>query len=225
MSITDIHQKHFTSRLNIADAYTESLMNFLKEKKHIKEYKKATKEEDMNGVDWWILYEDSAKPIPIQFKLRDKQKDIPVCRYQPFYGLENDRTVEGRDWRCLQSSASKEYFVAVRNGDGKFVEIYKISCRKLKSAVKQLNEDWMAVSGVFDTFSPTFFDDKHVKMWLERGIWNKRVFRNEKGGEVWWKKNKNENFPKFNMYVPYSTMDWNILISKEESLKIDERVK
>jgi hypothetical protein len=217
MTITGIHQQDFTTRLNVTETATAALMNLLQTKKHFKSYRKSSKEEDLGGIDWWVVYPGQTEEVPIQFKLRDRQKDIPLCRFQPFYGTDSPKTVVGRDYRCIEGKQAAQYYVAVRNGAGKFTEIYKISCDTLRPLIMSLDEEWQKVEGVFDTFALKFFDAGRVGKWLESGIWNKRVFRGDSGCEVWWKKNRNEKFPKFNMYVPYSYKDWETQLSESES--------
>ena len=222
MTISDMHTKHFNERLNIADFYSLALMENLKTKKHFTTFRKSAKEEDLDGIDWWVTYPGETKEVPIQFKIRDKQKDIPICRYQPFHGLDHARTVEGRDYRCLRDKKVNQYYVAVRNAVGQFTEIYKISSKTLNSLIVTLDKEWAKVEGIFDMFPPKFFDGSRVSLWLEKGIRNKCVFRNESGCEVWWKKNYNEKSPKFNMYVPYSAKEWGLFLSAEDAHLIEE---
>jgi len=221
MTISGIHQQNFTTRLNVTDNYTAALMKLLQTKNHFLNYRKATREEDLNGIDWWVVYPGQTEEVPIQFKLRDRQKDIPLCRFQPFYGTDSPKTVIGRDYRCIDNQTSAQYYVAVRNAAGKFTEIYKVSCETLRPLIMDLDAEWQKVEGLFDNFNLKFFDTSRVGKWLESGIWNKRVFRGDSGCEVWWKKNRNEKFPKFNMYVPHSYKEWEAVLTEAESNSIE----
>lgn len=222
MSISNVHEKVFNERLNITDSYTTALMSLLQKRGHVVSYRKASKQEDIDGVDWWVTYTKGDTEVPIQFKLRDKQKDIPVCRFQPFHGTAHEKTVEGRDYRCLRDQKSHEYYVAIRV-DGTFKEIYRVSCKTLNDLVTKLDQEWNESSGgeLNNQFPLSFFNPKRVQSWLGGSIWNKRVFRGE-DGEVWWKKNFNERSPKFNMYFPYSKKEWNIVLDAEDAKFIEQ---
>lgn len=220
MTISGLHTRQFNERLNVADSYSFALMKFLNQKNHFQSVRKSSKEEDLDGVDWWVIYPDENQEVPIQFKLRDKQKDIPVCRFQPFWGINHAKTVVGRDFRGLRDSKCKHYYVGVRNGNGQFTEIYSISCQSLKSKIDQLDQEWQTVTGRYGNFALDFFEENRVNSWLQKGIWNKRVFSNDIG-EVWWKKNGNEKSPKFNMYIPYECKEWDSILSNEESSLIE----
>ena len=221
MTISDLHNKSFINRLNISDSFTESLMCFLKKKNHFSSFRKASKKEDLEGIDWWVKYPNEKGETPIQFKLRDKQKDIPICRYQPFYCVDSNKTVEGRDFRHIKEKKSLQYYVAIRNNNY-FKEIYSISCKSLNKMILEMDKNWQNVSGVFDSFSPSFFSEQKNNTWIEKGIRNKRVFSDENGCEVWWKKNPGEKFSKFNMYVPYSLNEWSISINLKDAEKIND---
>ncbi|RDJ35308.1 MAG: hypothetical protein DWQ19_10870 [Crenarchaeota archaeon] len=222
MTIDNLHHEHFHKRLNTSDNYTNALMQLLKKKKHFKSFRKATREEDLAGIDWWVVFPDEDEESPIQFKLRDKMKDMPLVRYQPFRGTDDETTVEGRDWRGLHDNASKYYYVAIRNGTG-FCQAYRITSKKLKKIARKLDKEWSQSEKAFETFPVGFFDSKRVQMWLKKGIWNKCVFRTD-DGEIWWKKNRNEGFPKFNMYIPYDYKEWECNFDSKDSEFIKNKV-
>lgn len=222
MSLDNVHQKSFNSRLNITDNYTLALMEVLKTKGHFQDFRKSSKEEDLGGIDWWVIYPKQKTELPIQFKIRDKQKDIPVCRFQPFYGIGHEKTVEGRDFRCLQGNKTSAYYVAIRNGTS-FSEIYSITCAKLAKSVIKIDELWQATEKQGDNLPKGFFDPKHVNLWLEKDIRNRCVFRQDEG-QVWWKKNYNEKSPKFNFYIPYAQRDWDVKLTSEDSILIERNV-
>ncbi len=220
MTISDLHHKSFVNRLNVSDFYTAALMEFLKESNHFSNFRKSEKQEDLDGIDWWVEYPDKKGEFPIQFKLRDKQKDIPICRYQPFHGIDSEKTVEGRDFKLIKNKKAVQYYIAIRNGNS-FKEIYRISCKSLNKMILEMDQHWQEVSGVFDSFPPSFFSKEKNQLWIEKGLRNKRVFSDENGCEVWWKKNHNEKFSKFNMYVPYSLNEWSIFLNSKDAEKIN----
>jgi len=214
MLLNSIHQKSFVTRLEVTDNYTNALMQALKDKGHFTSFRKATLQEDKDGIDWWVKYPKERIEVPIQFKLRDKQKDVPVVRYQPFYGIDSEKTQEGRDWRCVKEIKSQQYYVAVRTGAGIFSEVYRVPCEILRSLIIELDKQWNEVTGRFENYAPKIFNKNIVNVWLEKGIRNKLVFSNDTGCQVWWKKNFNEKYPKFNMYVPYSYNDWSLALNE-----------
>lgn len=214
MPINNLHLKEFTSRLKISEAATNSIVELLTKTGHFKSIRKAALNDDLGGVDWWVVYPDSEEEVPIQFKLRDKQKDIPIVRYQPFHGVNSDKTKEGRDYRGLLETKCKYYYVAVRNGEGNFCEVYNISCCKLTDLAIKLNDAWVACEKAGNFAPPSFFTDEIVKTWMDKSVRNKSVFACEYG-DIWWKKNYNEASPKFNMYIPYSFHEWKLEIKNE----------
>lgn len=211
MTISDIHKQNFESRLTISDLYTQILIKYLEKLNHFKVVRKATESEDLDGVDWWVTYPDETEPSSIQFKLRDKRKDCPVCRFQPLYGIDHEKNIDGRDFRGLRDKKSKNYYVAFRGADKKFLSIYRISSSTLNKLVVDLDNEWsitdtVPTNRITDMFggryNKSFFTNANVKSWVENGVSNKMVFKGSNGCEIWWKKNRNEWSPKLNMYIP-----------------------
>jgi hypothetical protein len=215
LSISGIHNKGFKRRLDVTEVYTSILVKYLEKVGHFKLDRKATKDEDMqDGIDFWVRYGDEEESTPIQFKLRDTRRDIPVCRYQPLYGIDDPENKVGRDFRCLMNGKSKHYYVASRNESGHFCLIYRLSSDKLKGLVNSLDEEWRAVTDDEEkmyesrsvTCSHNFFTAKNVGWMLSTNVRNKLVFSGSNQGQIWWKKNRGEA-PKLNMYLPQSFRD------------------
>jgi hypothetical protein len=228
LTISGIHNQSFKKRLDISEIYTRILVKYLEKINHFKVLRRATREEEDQGVDWWVTYPD-AENVAIQFKLRDKRKDVPVCRYQPLHGIDNVKTVVGRDYRGLQGGVSKRYYVACRDESERFCLIYNLSSEKLKGIVDQLNNEWRAVA-TSPTATPTamfggtypegFFTETNVQSWVDSGVWNKLVFAgSDKGSQIWWKKNRYES-PKLNMYLPMKHRDEEFWISENVARQI-----
>jgi hypothetical protein len=228
LTISGIHKQGFQTRLDVADTYTKILVKYLEKIDHFTVLRKATREEEDQGVDWWVSYPDSEN-VGIQFKLRDKRQDVPVCRYQPLYGLDNSKTVVGRDYRGLHSGISKRYYVACRDEAGAFNLIYQLSSEKLKGLVDQLDAEWKTselkptptVTQLFGGAYPEeFFTEMNVQSWVDSGVWNKLVFAgSDKGSQIWWKKNRRES-PKLNMYLPMRHRDEAFPISENVGRQI-----
>lgn len=211
MTISELHTQNFESRLSISDLYTQILVKYLEKLRHFKSVRKATEAEDLDGVDWWVLYPNETEPSPIQFKLRDKRKDCPVCRFQPLYGLDHEKNIVGRDFRGLRDKRSKNYYVAYRGTDKTFTCIYRMSSDTLHKLVVGLDEEWQKaetyptnrINDMFGgTYNQSFFTHDNVQEWIGNRVNNKVVYRGSNGCEIWWKKNYNEGRPKLNMYIP-----------------------
>lgn len=217
MNIDDLHKQHFTTRQTISEANTAALMELLHQKGHFNTYRQATTEEDKGGIDWWTTYTpEEEKETTIQFKLRDKQRDVPVVRFQPFHGIDKATTVDGRDWRGLRDKVSDQYYVGIRDANKKyFVEVYRVSCAELWVLAEELYNEWLQA----EKTNPAFFTADIVKIWCEN-CRDKCVFYGSKGGQIWWKKNRNEGSPKFNMYIPYDCKNWSYSLTNEDALLV-----
>lgn len=223
MSISNLHHESFHQRLEVSDNYTKILVGFLERKKHFKIIRKANFDEEKEGIDWFVQYPDKEKPSAIQFKLRDKRNDIPVVRYQPLYGLDDDRNVEGRDYRGLFNKSCENYYVAIRNSAGLFNSIYYCKSAALRKAITNLEKEWEAAENVGSILNKAFFIRENVVALTARR--NKKVFTDSKGLEIWWKKNPNEGNPKLNIYIPHSYREWEIDIKHPEALQIENVFK
>lgn len=233
MSISELHEKKFSDRLKISDFYTKALMKYLEKLGQFKIDRQATQEEEHQGIDWWVTYTNES--VPIQFKLRDKRKDIPVCRYQPLYGIDDTRNIVGRDFRGLSDKKTQFYYVAYRDIDGKlFSAIYRVSSDKLSELVVNLDKAWQKtetqptkdIKLMFGgNYNHSYFTNENVESWVKAGVRNKLVFNAKGIGEIWWKKNYNEGRPKLNFYLPYTFREETYHLSESISNKINDLYK
>lgn len=217
----DLHEEDFNKRLGESEKYTGALIELLLRKKCIKSYRKATLEEDKSGVDGWVEYFEEEGEVPMQFKLRAKKNDVPVVRYQPFRGIDNVTTVEGRDWRGLHGKVTREYYVAIRGSNKKYFQIYRVPCEILRQKTQALQDAWANA----EKTNPDFFTSEVTKIWVNNGIRNRCVFYGEDGSQVWWKKNWNEGSPKFNMYIPWDCRVWEYNLSNDDALLVESIAK
>ncbi len=234
MSLSGIHKESFKTRLAVADIYTSLLMKLLKKTGHFSEVvRKATKEEEDQGIDWWVKY-TSTEVKPSQFKLREKRYDCPVCRFQPLHGLDSPRNVIGRDFRGLRDKMSEHYYVAVRDEDGLFDSVYRLNSATLGKLVMEADAEWATAitkptSKPKDmwggTYNKDYFTSSLVQEWTEQKVSNKLIFSASNGIQFWWKKNFNEGSPKINMYVPRKYKDWDYDINASDARLIEKVFK
>jgi len=218
---TAFQDQHFNVRLKESDIWTKQLVEFLKETGHFEDYRKATREEDEKLlIDYWVKYSYRKDFVPVGFKLRveHSKRDIPVLFSQPFHGVDNEATVSGRDFRCLQQSV-EEYYVGVKNESDQYREVYRISKNKLLPHVQSVIKSWQSETEDYGSFIP------YSKMTTERnrallnkanGFKKVQTLWRYEGTEIWWQKNADrvEKSPKINLYVPENF--------KQESFLIDD---
>jgi hypothetical protein len=217
-NLNNLHEANFNVRLKVSDTYTKILMKLLEKNGHFKKVvRQANKEEEHRGIDWWVIFDE--KEVPIQFKLRDKRKDVPVCRYQPLYGMDHDKNVDGRDFRGIESKSSEFYYVAIRDKNKRFFQIYRCSSNKLRKLVMNCDKAWEKSGGVY---AKNFFNSKNVQEWVDKKVFTKLIFSDEYGCQIWWKKNRVEKSPKLNMYVPETFKEWEFKIDKNMADFIDK---
>jgi hypothetical protein len=230
--LTDVHLQSFQNRLKISDAFTKLLVTYLKLKDHFQPLRKASYEEEMQGIDWWVTYPNETEASPIQFKLRDKRFDVPVVRFQPFLGHGHVRSEEGRDYRGIVQKASRFYYVGIRNSSGLFSTVYRCPSAVLNEEVTALDREWKAAVSEptarprerGGSYGFDYFSIENVRNWLDHGVGNKLVFTSSTGSQIWWKKNPNEGTPKLNMYIPHRLRDWTQSISDSEGKQIKRLV-
>lgn len=216
MLVESNKNQNFKTRLRESSFWTESWMKYLTHSGHIKEYKKALKEDDLKGVDYWVKYLE--KWVPIQFKLRVEvgQRDCPVVFYQPFYGVDVQFSHEsnvglnkfGRDYCGLMNGVSDFYYVAVKNNAGLYQQVYRFKSSTLKDIVIRLEKEWKNVEKyeTLDGYEVTNsrFALRHDNMTSVKlsSMKNKMtpLFSNDQA-EVWLQKNEKETFYKINFYV------------------------
>lgn len=226
----NLQDQHFNVRLKVSDVWTKMMVEFLKETGHIEDYRESTLEEDKNLlIDYWFKYPDESEFVPVAFKLRidPARRDIPVVYSQPFYGTNGEKTVLGRDFRCLQGQV-REYYVAVKNADKEFCEIYRISKQNLYPKINQMIESWKNdenVSSQFITFDK--LTEARNEILLKNLNWGKGVRKiwQTENGEIWWQKNPNEKFSKINLYVPENFKEQSFPIPSEAYQRMLEKSK
>lgn len=212
------HENEFLERKKESDWWTNELVLQLLETGHISDFRKATPDEDKNElIDYWFLYPKKKEFEPVAFKLRTdpRKRDIPVLRYQPFHGIDNVKTKEGRDFKCVLFSSIVNYYVGVKEHPDYYDEIYRITKKKLRPLVSKADQDWDsdekgligAVAKKMLTIEKHNFFLKNKKfemIWVTDNV------------EVWWQKPKRNEAAKVNFYLPESL--------KEESFEIPEKV-
>ena len=221
------HEQNFNTRLKESDIWTNQLAEHLKQIGHFEDYRRATREEDEKLlIDYWCKYPNQEEFIPVGFKLRveHSKRDIPILYSQPFHGFDNDRTVSGRDYRCLKNSV-KQYYVGVKDVNDQYREIYRISKEKILPHVETVIDSWKSDSEDYGSFIP------YSKMTSERNsaLLNKangfRKFQTlwrYEGTEIWWQKNPDrvEKSPKINIYIPENFREESFLIDDSQYDKI-----
>ncbi len=219
---TKLQEQKFNVRLKESKIWTQMMVAFLKKIGHIEDFRQATPDEDKNQlIDYWFKFPNQEDYRPIGFKLRidPAKRDIPVVYSQPFYGVNSDKTVLGRDYRCLADGGVEHYYVAVKNEMKQFCEIYRISKVKLSPAIEEMIQSWKVgemESGMFIAHDK--LTEVRNDALLKNMNWGKgfRKIWQTSNGEIWWQKNINEKFSKINLYVPESF--------KEESFPISSAV-
>lgn len=222
-----LQEKKFDVRINISKVWTLALVNHLKKIGHIVDFREATLEEDKNDlIDFWFKYPNNDEFIPIAFKIRvcPFNRDIHLAKYKPFWGVDSDRTVVGRDFICVTSSPIQQYYVAVKKND-QFDEIYRISKLKLKSIVTELDENWHEGH---NEIKNSLVPHKELTSKKNNFFMEKKLFKGKgsikmwstPSGEVWWHKNQSENFSKVNYYIPEAFKEESLLISNDQYIEM-----
>jgi len=195
-----IQELKFEERINKSEKLTFQIMENLFERKLIKRFFKTKLQEDIAGTDFLTSF-DNKNDLKIQFKLRqDKWKDIPICRYQPFRGIDN--CVVGRDYKSITNDVNDFYFVATQNREQKFDEVYVTETNKLKKLIIDAEKEWFPDSQAWD-----FFTQGVYQKYMDLRLFSKKIREASNGVEAWFKKNPNEGSGKINYYVPVSYAD------------------
>ena len=194
-----IQHKKFTTRLKESKTHTEMFVDVLKEK-HNMVLEEATKEQDIAGVDYFVN-----KTTPIQFKVRYNHPDFPICLAQPFYGWDDARTVYGRDFNCLCNNKCKQHLLGILSGDTPEA-LYSCDSEELKDTTKAVVSKWDKTKTIIEdaVYGRHHFTKQTTNEWVLTRR-NLLVFE-YKGCQIWWKKNFNEKFAKFNLYVPIDSL-------------------
>jgi hypothetical protein len=200
-----LHNMHFVYRQEISTAASFKLMNSLFEKKIFKFFVRAQEEEDKNGVDYLIKWEDgrdreSGPWVRIQFKNReDNYQDFPVLRFQPLYGTDSDKTRIGRDFIGLQDKKNDLFFTAVKTNSNDYSEVLVIKSEKLLALIEEAEKEWFPIGEPWEYFTKKFCNKMKRK--------SKRLKKASNGVEAWYQKTESEKSPKINLYVPRKYAD------------------
>jgi hypothetical protein len=191
-----LHNKHFLERQETSSKISYGLMEKLFESKKVGSFFSAKLDEDKKGVDFFITWnKDSSDKYKVQFKNRqDNFQDIPICRFQPFYGVGNSKTVIGRDYKALQNQENDYYFTAVKDKTGIYGEVLVISSRVLLKHLQDAEKEW---------FGENVLWEKFCSAWCDKTTqWNKKLLTASNGVEAWFKRTAKEKAAKINLYVP-----------------------
>lgn len=198
----------FNTRLKKSESETLDLMRCLLKNGIIKEFEKTEKEDDIAGTDFWVRLDESSEYSPIQFKTRkDRWRDLPVCRFQPFRGFINSTL--GRDYRSLAGSKNKYYVVASSGNSRDFDRVTITETKKIYDLIVEAEKEWFGDEAPWEYFTEAIYN-----RCLENGTFNKKLKIATNGVEAWFKKNHNsvESFGKINLYIPSSYADREFII-------------
>lgn len=188
----------FTTRHKKSEAETLEIMKCLKSQNIINEYIKTEKEDDIAGTDFHIKFQEDDEFHPVQFKTRkEKWRDFPVCRFQPFRGYTNSTV--GRDYRSLASGKNKYYIVASSGNGRDFDRVTITETNKIYELIVAAEKEWFGDETPWEYFTEEIYNRN-----LEKQIYNKKLKIADNGVEAWFKKNydKVESFGKINLYIP-----------------------
>jgi hypothetical protein len=192
-----LHNKHFLERQEISSKISYGLMEKMFESKKIGSFSNAKLDEDKKGIDFFITWKnkDSSDKYKVQFKNRqDNFQDIPVCRFQPFYGVGNSKTVMGRDYKALINKENDYYFTAVKGKSGNYEEVLIVSSSVLLKRLQEAEKEWFGSNPLWENFDATWCD--------KTTQWNKKLLTASNGVEAWFKRTAKEKAAKINLYVP-----------------------
>lgn len=193
--------KSFLNRHQISEKNTYSIMENLFENKHIMAFFKTEIEDDKAGTDFYVKMPENIEMVNVQFKTRhDKWQDLPICRYQPFRGIDN--CTIGRDFKSIMSDKNKFYFVASQNLNKQYDKVSITETAKIKKLIADAELEWFPDGKVWD-----FFTSEIYNVYLENKIRNKKIKVASNGVEAWFKKNHTEDFGKINLYIPVDYVD------------------
>ena len=194
-NLMSFHNMHFNDRENNSRIETRDIIQVLLERNIVSNPRETIKQVDIDGTDYILDYEEYTD-VPIQFKLRkDKWKDIPVCRFQPFRGQE-ESTI-GRDYKSLKAKKNKLYFVASMNEEKKYSHVSVTSTDKILDLIDEAEREWFPEEDHWSYFNSRIYNDL-----LDKKTWNKKLKNSTNGVEAWFKKNYKENYGKINYYIP-----------------------
>lgn len=195
--------QNFSARHKTSELETLQIMEQLKNKNIIFDFKKTEIDEDKSGVDFYVQLFEDAKSEPIQFKIRrEKWRDLPVCRFQPFRGYT--KSTVGRDYRSLKERKNEYYYVA-SSGDGRnFDRLAITKTEKILTLIEEAEKEWFGSEEPWSYFTEEIYNQN-----LGKRIYNKKLKIASNGVEAWFKKNLHsvEAFGKINLYIPDTYAD------------------
>ena len=193
--------KSFLNRHQISEKITYAIMENLFENKHIMAFSKTKVDDDKAGTDFYVKMLEVNKTVNIQFKTRhDKWQDLPICRFQPFRGIEN--CTIGRDFKSIMSDKNEFYFVATQNSTKQYEKVSITKTSKIKKLIQEAEVEW------FPNEEPwQFFTGEIYNKYLDKKIRNHKIKTASNGVEAWFKKNHTEEFGKINLYIPVQHVD------------------
>jgi hypothetical protein len=192
--------KSFLKRHQISEKETYQIMENLYENKHIKAFCKTKIEEDKAGTDYTVKINQS-NSVNVQFKTRhDRWMDLPICRFQPFRGIEN--CTIGRDYKSIISDKNEFYFVATQNLSKQYDKVSITTTSKIKDLVLEAEKEWFGDSNPWSYFTAEIYEK-----YLDKKIRNQKLKTAKNGVQAWYKKNHTEEFGKINLYIPYTYAD------------------
>ena len=190
----------FQDRHKESESQSFHIMNKLYEKKHIKAFKKTSVETDKSGTDYLVDFGDGNFKT-VQFKLRkEKYQDIPICRFQPFRGIEW-HTV-GRDYKSLIQQKNEYYFVSTQDNNLQYKSITFTNTSRLVELMIEAEQEWFPREDAW-----TYFNQHLYNNYLNKGKFTVRLKTAKNGVQAWFRKNKYENFGKINYYIPIKYSD------------------
>lgn len=202
---------NFFKRKDDTDFYTEALVAYLESINHFKVAFKAEKEDDIEGIDYYVKYPKRNQVVPIQFKLRElasNKLDCPVSYKQPIQGVdlpESKLNKFGRDYLGVKNKVCKFYYWATAEAIEKayvYSNINIITCSKLSGLLDTLDDNFQTYDAELGRFKPiTSFTEEYINNSLYN-VRHKMVFCDENGSEVWWKKWPSEKNGKLLAYIP-----------------------
>lgn len=198
----------FQARHHKSESETLEVMEHMKKQRIIADFYKTEKEEDISGTDFYVKIDELSEYSSVQFKIRkEKWRDFPVCRFQPFRGYTN--SILGRDYRSLSSNKNKYYFVASSGNARDFDRVTITETTKIYDLIAAAEKEWFGDENPWEYFTEEIYNRN-----LAKNIYNKKLKIADNGVEAWFKKNYNniESFGKINLYIPSSYADREFVI-------------
>lgn len=221
---------NFFKRKDDTDFYTEALVAYLESINHFKVIFKTEKDEDIEGIDYYVKYPKRNQVVPIQFKLREltaNKLDCPVSYKQPIQGVdlpESKLNKFGRDYLGVKNKVSKFYYWVTAEAIEKayvYSNVNIITCSKLSGLLDVLDSSFQTYDVQLGRFKPiSAFTESYINSL--HSVRNKMVFCDENGSEVWWKKWPSEKNGKLLAYIPNRFKMKSIKVDLKEAILMNE---